>query len=69
MAMIRIQTGAPEAELAAELLRQEGVPAQVVSDTDSFPMGFTGAAMSYSIIVPREHEEKARRILAEVGPS
>lgn len=64
-ATIRIQTGQIAAELAAERLRQEGVPAQVVSDGDL--LGHLGTALTFSLIVPRQHERRAREILTELA--
>lgn len=65
---IRIQTDRISADLAAQRLQQEGVPAQVVSDSDL--LGMVGTPMAFSLIVPADREKRAREILAELeGPA
>ncbi len=63
---IRIQTDRISADLAAQRLQQEGVPAQVVSDSDM--LGIAGTPMAFSLIVPADREQRARAILAEIAP-
>jgi hypothetical protein len=65
-ASIRLQTDRVSADLAAHRLRQEGVPAEVVSDDDRL-FGGTGMPMLFSLVVPSQHEARARRILSEVA--
>ncbi len=64
-ATIRIRVDAITADLAAGRLRQEGIPAQVVSDSDM--IGVAGTPMHFSLVVPAPYETLARRILEEVG--
>lgn len=63
---IRIRTDAISAELAAQRLRQEGIAARVISDSDW--IGIAGTPMAFSLIVPADQEERARKIIAEVAP-
>jgi hypothetical protein len=69
-ATIRIRTDQILAELAMHCLEQEGVPAQVISDTDgSIGLGITGVPLMFSLVVPSQYEGRARKILAEIeGP-
>ncbi len=68
-ARIRVQRDRITADLAAHRLREEGIPAEVVSDDDRL-LGGTGIPMFFSLVVPSQHEERARKILAEVeGPT
>lgn len=62
---IRIQTDAISAELAAQRLRQEGISAQVISDSDW--VGIAGTPMAFSLLVPADYEPLARKVLAEVS--
>ncbi len=62
---IRLQVDRVAADLAAERLRQEGIPAQVVSDSDL--LGAFGTPMAFSLVVPADYEQLARKILAEVN--
>jgi hypothetical protein len=62
--MIRLQVDRVAADLAAERLRQEGIPAQVVSDSDL--LAVAGVPMSFSLVVPADLERRARRVLDEV---
>lgn len=63
-ATIRIRTDQVAAELAAEHLRQEGIPARIVSDSDhSIGLATTGTPLQFSIVVPSQCEPRARRIL------
>lgn len=63
---IRIQTDRISADLAAQRLQQEGVPAQVISDSDL--LGMVGTPMAFSLVVPADREQRARKILAEIAP-
>jgi hypothetical protein len=63
-ATIRIQVDPVTADLAAGRLREEGIPAQVISDSDM--IGVAGTPMHFSLLVPAAYEALARRILAEV---
>lgn len=63
-ATIRIRVDRITADLAAGRLREEGVPAQVVSDSDW--IGVVGTPMHFSLVVPAQYEGRARRILAEL---
>jgi hypothetical protein len=64
-AMIRLRTDRISADLAAHRLQQEGVPAQVVSDDDRLMgIGMTGTPLSFSLVVPSDREDEARRILS-----
>jgi hypothetical protein len=65
--MIRLRVDNIAADLAAERLRQDGVPAQVVSDSDL--LAVAGVPMSFSVVVPSDMESKARKILEELGVS
>ena len=62
--IIRIQADRIAADLAAQRLQQEGVPAQVVSDSDM--IGVAGTPMHFSLVIPSQYEQRARKILAEV---
>jgi len=64
-ALIRLQADPIIAELAAERLRQEGVPAEVAGDSDPFPI--SGAPMTFSLLVPQRAEQRAREILSELA--
>jgi putative signal transducing protein len=65
-ARIRIQTDRISADLAAGLLHEEGIPAEVVADSDA-GLAYGGAPpLLFSLVVPSQHEERARRILEEV---
>ncbi len=61
---IRIQVDRISADLAAQRLQQEGIPAQVVADSDW--IGVAGVPTAFSLVVPAEYEQKARRILVEL---
>ena len=64
-ARIRIQKDLIAARLAADRLRDEGIPAEVVADSDR-DLGLGGApSMLFSLVVPSQHEERARQILAD----
>jgi len=63
-AVIRIQTDRISADLAAGRLADEGIPAQVVSDSDT--IGITGTPTRFSIVVPSHLEAKARKLLQEM---
>ncbi len=63
-ATIRIRADIISADLAADRLRQEGIPVQVVSDSDM--LGIAGTPMAFSLIVPAQFEDQARKALAEV---
>jgi hypothetical protein len=63
--MIRLRVDNIAADLAADRLRQDGVPAQVVSDSDL--LAVAGVPMSFSVVVPSDMESKARKILEELG--
>jgi len=64
--IIRIQADRVSADLAAERLRQEGVPAQVVADSDL--LAVAGTPMAFSLVVPAPFEKRAREILAAATP-
>lgn len=65
--MIRIRTDQIAAQLAMHQLHQEGVPAEVVSDSDfSIGLATLGTPLQFSLLVPSQYEERARKILAEV---
>jgi hypothetical protein len=62
---IRIRAGQIAADLAAQRLESEGVPTRVISDSDL--LGATGTPMAFSLLVPAQYEERARKILREVA--
>jgi hypothetical protein len=64
-ATIRIRVDPISADLAAGRLREEGIPAQVISDSDM--IGVAGTPMHFSLLVPAAYEDLARRILDEIG--
>ena len=64
-ATIRIRVDPITADLAAERLREEGIPAQVVSDSDM--IGVAGTPMHFSLVVPAGYEELARKILTAIN--
>lgn len=64
-ATIRIQVDPITADLAAGRLREEGIPAQVISDSDM--IGVAGTPMHFSLMVPSQFEGRAREILAELA--
>ncbi len=66
-ATIRIRVDPITADLAAERLRQEGIPAQVVSDSDM--IGVAGTPMHFSLVVPAPYEDLARGILSKIARS
>ncbi|HEX9436374.1 MAG TPA: DUF2007 domain-containing protein [Candidatus Limnocylindria bacterium] len=66
-ATIRIRTDPISADLAAGRLREERIPVQVVSDSDM--IGVAGTPMHFSLVVPAQYEERARRILSEIEGS
>jgi len=61
---IRIQVDRISADLAADRLHQEGIPAQVVSDSDL--LGVAGVPMAFSLVVPSQFEARARKILQDM---
>jgi hypothetical protein len=64
-AKIRIQTDRISAQMARDRLRQEGIPAEVVSDDDSaIGMSTIGSPLAFSLVVPSDREAEARAILA-----
>ena len=63
-ATIRIQVDPVTADLAAGRLRAEGIPVHVVGDSDM--LGVAGTPMHFSLVVPAQYEQRARKILAEV---
>ena len=66
--VIRIRTDQIAAQLAVDRLLREGIPAQVVSDSDfSIGLATTGTALQFSLVVPSQYEQRARKILAEVA--
>jgi hypothetical protein len=62
--MIRIQADRIEGDLAAQRLLAEGIPAQVVSDSDM--LAVAGTPMPFSIVVPAHLEANARKFLSQV---
>ena len=63
--MIRLQTDGISAQMARDRLEGEGIPAEVVADTDGrLGLGITGTPLAFSIVVPSDREEDARRLLA-----
>ena len=64
-ATIRLQVDRISADLAAQRLAQHGIPAQVVSDDRGAGLGISGAAFSFSLVIPADREDEARAILAE----
>lgn len=65
--MIRIRVDRIAADLAAHRLEEEGVPVQVVSDSDfSIGMATVGNPIQFSLLVPSQYEDRARRVLSEV---
>ena len=55
------------ADLAAGRLRQEGVPVEVISDSDySIGLATTGTPLQFSLLVPSDREDEARRVLASI---
>ncbi len=66
-AAIRIRVDRIAADLAAHRLQQEGIPVQVVSDSDfSIGLATTGTPLQFSLLIPSQYEQRARKILAEV---
>ncbi len=63
---IRIRVDPITADLAAGRLREEGIPTQVISDSDM--IGVAGTPTHFSLLVPAAYEGLARRILAELEP-
>ena len=60
---LRIQADRITADLVAQHLRQEGIPAQVVADSDL--MAVAGTPMAFSVVVPTQWKQRARAIIAE----
>jgi hypothetical protein len=60
---IRIRADRIAADLAADRLRQEGIPSQVIADSDL--LALAGTPMAFSIVVPTQYERRAREIIAE----
>lgn len=64
-ATIRIQVDRVSADLAAQRLHEEGIPCEVVGDSDT-SMGLGGGQpLAFSLVVPSQYEEHARRVLTE----
>ena len=66
-ATIRIRVDQIAADLAAQRLQQEGIPTQVVSDSDM--LGAWGTPTQFSLVVPAQYEALARKILSEIEGS